>query len=464
MVDVTTDESEGGLQNATKRLRSLIRARPGEGSSLGVARRFASLAYGFRIANAGIAFLTQIALARWMGAHDFGIYIYVWTWVILLGTVTNVGLASSPQRFVPVYTERGDMDRLRGFLVGGPWLAFGLATIASLVALGAVFLARDAMEPWLLVPLLLGIGCLPLFVVTEVQDGIARAYDWPMIALAPSYLVRPLLLLAILAGLYVAGIEPDATSAMGAAIASTWITAALQSLAIHRRLRRRVGPGRRTYAPGEWLAYSLPQFLVEGFYLLLTYCDVIILERFVSPGEVAIYYAATKLSSLVAFVFFSVAAAAAHKFTMLHVSGRREDLAAFLRATVGWTFLPSLGMAVLILALGRPLLELFGPGFTAGYPALAILLLGLMARASIGPVEKLLSMLGQQSTCAFIYSIAFLANIGLNLAMVPQWGLAGAAAATSSALVLESILLFFVTKRRLGLHVFIWGGSRAPVS
>jgi O-antigen/teichoic acid export membrane protein len=184
----------------------------------------------------------------------------------------------------------------------------------------------------------------------------------------------------------------------------------------------------------------------------------------VPPGDVAIYYAATKLSSLVAFIFFSVAAAAAHRFTQFHVSGRREDLAAFFRLMLRWTFLPSLAMAGVLVILGRPLLELFGEGFAAGYPALVILLLGLMARASIGPVEKLLTMLGQQSVCALVYALAFLANIGLNLVMVPHLGLTGAAVATSSALVLESILLFILAKRRLGFHVFIWGGSAKPVS
>ena len=264
MVDVTTDESEGGLQNATKRLRSLIRARPGEGSSLGVARRFASLAYGFRIANAGIAFLTQIALARWMGAHDFGIYIYVWTWVILLGTVTNVGLASSPQRFVPVYTERGDMDRLRGFLVGGPGSPSAWRRCVPRRR-SAPCSSPAIMEPWLLVPFLLGLGCLPLFVLTEVQEGIARAYDWPVIALAPRFLVRPLLLLAIIAGLYMAGIEPDAAPA-------PWAPPS------HRRGSRRpcrargppAAPRRvgarapRTHAPGEWLPIPFPSFWWRG--------------------------------------------------------------------------------------------------------------------------------------------------------------------------------------------------------
>ena len=37
-------------------------------------------------------------------------------------------------------------------------------------------------------------------------------------------------------------------------------------------------------------------------------------------------------------------------------------------------------------------------------------------------------------------------------------GLTGAAIATASAVLTESTLLFVVAKRRLGLHVFVWGG------
>ena len=44
--------------------------------------------------------------------------------------------------------------------------------------------------------------------------------------------------------------------------------------------------------------------------------------------------------------------------------------------------------------------------------------------------------------------------------LIPRFGLSGAAIATSTAVLIESLLLFIVTKRRLGLHVFIWGGTR----
>jgi O-antigen/teichoic acid export membrane protein len=41
--------------------------------------------------------------------------------------------------------------------------------------------------------------------------------------------------------------------------------------------------------------------------------------------------------------------------------------------------------------------------------------------------------------------------------LVPKFGGYGAAAATSVSLAFETVLLFWITKRRLGLHVFAFG-------
>jgi O-antigen/teichoic acid export membrane protein len=55
-----------------------------------------------------------------------------------------------------------------------------------------------------------------------------------------------------------------------------------------------------------------------------------------------------------------------------------------------------------------------------------------------------------------VYATAFAANIALCVVLIPRFGIAGGAIAISGAMILESVLLFAVTKQRLGLHVFIW--------
>ena len=102
------------------------------------------------------------------------------------------------------------------------------------------------------------------------------------------------------------------------------------------------------------------------------------------------------------------------------------------------------------------MLMLFGEAFVAGYPIMAILAIGQLARASIGPAERLLNMLGQQRICALAYAAAFAVNIIGCVLLAPTYGGVGAASATAGAFVVESALLYLIARRRLGLHMFVW--------
>jgi O-antigen/teichoic acid export membrane protein len=432
------------------------RAWLGDASHASLAQRMAGGAFLIRVASAALLYLSQVLLARWMGSFEFGVYVYVWTWVLLIGGLFDLGLAQSAQRFIPEYVQRGRPDLLRGFLAGSRWLAAGAATAVGICAAAAIYTLRPWLDHYLVLPLVLACCCLPFYALGSVQDGIARSYNWLNVGLTPLFILRPALLLAFMALAYGAGLPVDATSAMLAAVGATWAATILQLFILGRRLGRTVEAGPKIYEPKMWLATSLPIFLVESFYLLLTYTDVLMLKAFRSPEEIAVYYAAAKTLALVAFVNFSVSAAVAHRFTEYHVSGDRARLSAFLADSIKWTFWPSLAATAAILALGRPFLWLFGPGFIDGYPIMFVLAAGLLARAAVGPVERLLNMLGEQNACALVYATAFVLNLVGCVVLIPRFGGIGAAIATSTALVVESILLFVVTKRRLGLHVFIW--------
>ncbi|MFD1331548.1 GNAT family N-acetyltransferase [Methylopila musalis] len=450
-----TDAAPSVVARLTARLKKLLADR----SDTAVAQKVAGGAFLFRVGNAGIAFASQILLARWMGENEYGVYVYVWTWVLLLGGVTSLGLASSPQRFIPEYADAGRLALLRGFLLGSRLLSIFFATTVTAIGLLGLWLFGDHLANWAVVPLYLALICVPMYVLTDVQDGIARSYNWIDVALAPAYLVRPLLILLLLGILSYAHYEATAVTAMAGTIIATWVTAVAQLVMLERRLARKAPAGPRAYDMSGWMKVSLPIFMVEGFYLLLAYTDVLVLSVFVEPHHVGVYYAAVKVMSLVAFVSFSVSAAVAHRFTEYSVTGDRERLEKMVRDAARWTFWPSLFGCAVLLALGWPILWLFGEAFTEGYPLLFVIAIGLLARATVGPLERLLNMLGQQNICAAVYGGAFLLNLGLAFALIPHFGVMGAAMATSATLTIESVILFVVTRRRLGLGALPWGGG-----
>jgi O-antigen/teichoic acid export membrane protein len=298
---------------------------------------------------------------------------------------------------------------------------------------------------------------MPAYAPTNVQEGIARSYDWIGLAMMPGYVVRQLLLTIMMAGAYLAQLPMNSVTAMIVAGMSIWLPTVGQLLAVNGRLRGRIERGPKAYDFKIWLLTALPILMVEGFYSLLAYTDVLVLQHFRPPDEVAIYYAAAKTLALVSFIYYSVSATTAHRFSGYHISGDRKGLSAFIAQSIKWTFWPSVSATALLLLCGRPILGLFGARFTDGYHLMFILAAGLLARAAIGPIERLLNMLGEQRICALVYAGAFGVNIGLCFALIPHFGMAGAAGATASALVIESVLLFMVTKNRLGFHAFIWG-------
>jgi O-antigen/teichoic acid export membrane protein len=448
--------TERAHRSPTSGLAARLRARLGEHSDRARAIRSAGAAFAIRVVSAALAYVVQVVLARWMGSFEFGVYIYAWTWVLLIGGLCDLGLASSAQRFIPEYAGKKQFELLRGFLSGSRWLTLALATLWAGIAAAGVWLFADKLKSYEIMPLYLACATLPLFAIGRAQDGIARSYDWINLALVPAYIIRPVLLIAMMAAAYALKFPTDASIAMLAALVTSWATVIAQTVSMNRKLASKVEPGPKSYRPRLWLAVSLPIFMVEGFYMLLTYADVIVLQQYRSPDEVAVYYAAAKTLALVAFVYFSVSAATAHKFSEYHVAGNKAELSAFLGDAIKWTFWPSLAVTIVILALGKPFLWLFGPQFMDGYYLMFILAVGPLARATVGPVERLLNMVGEQRACAVVYAAAFAANIALCVVLIPMFGVAGAAIAISGAMMLETVLLFMVTKERLGLHVFIW--------
>ncbi len=430
------------------------------GAGHGDAGRVSVIAFAIRIVNAAIAFISQVLLARWMGSFEYGIFVLVWTTMIIVGNLSCFGIHTTVIRFIPQYREAGELAMLRGVLFGSRvGVLVASSVLATLGALG-IWLLEPSIDHYYVLPFYLGVICLPMIALSDVLQGIARANSWAVSALASTYIVRPVLILAFMLGAVWLDYPADAVTAIWCAILATYVTTIWQLINVTQRIDIRVPEGPRSYDLHLWMKVSLPIFLVESFFFLLTNADVLMVGAYLDPHDVAVYFATVKTLALVHFVYFSVKAGVAQRYAQLAQQDGGLRLAEFARTTSAWTFWPSLAMGIAVLALGKPMLLLFGPGFDAGYPLLFVLVLGVVTRAAIGPAESLLTMTGNQNVCALVYGMALALNVGLNVWLIPQLGLWGAAIAMLGAIVFEAATIALLVWYRLGIPMAVFLPAR----
>jgi len=183
------------------------------------------------------------------------------------------------------------------------------------------------------------------------------------------------------------------------------------------------------------LSYSLPVALAGVFGACTLWMDRIFVGTLRSASEVGVYQAASQT----AFVFLIIASAfnliSAPMIADLYHRREWERLQSLFRTATKWELYLCLPPALLVLFRAPAVMTaVYGGEFTGGAAPLAILTGGLLALAAAGTTAPLLTMTGHQKTWIALSGGAFALNCALNALLIPVWGLAGAAAATSAAL------------------------------
>ena len=188
-------------------------------------------------------------------------------------------------------------------------------------------------------------------------------------------------------------------------------------------------------------AFSFWTFLGSGGYLVFSYADTIMIGYFMTEADVGIYRVALQLTSIATFVTIALHTTLYPKISYL---GKQDDLASVENA-LARAFTYSLLLAVPVVAggwiLGERLLYFFyTASATAGAGALAILLLVQVAHVFMFLQTMCLNALDRPRDSFRVTAVAVIANIILNLLLIPAYGIVGASAATLVTMVLNAAL------------------------
>lgn len=416
----------------------LRRLRHSELVSLG---RSSSFLFAMRIVGAATVYFTQVLLARWAGPAELGIYVFAFSWCIVISNVAVMGFPTVAVRVIGAGLASDNRTLARGFVRRSRQLVVGYAIVLAALATLVVLWWSPKIEEDKIVPLLIAFACIPLFSLMRVQGGIAHAFSWFGIRDLTNQVLRPLLLLSAIWVVWSSEYPLSAALVVALHFAIILLLDAGQAFFLARGLKKELSHVAPSYETAAWLRSALPLLFISLFTLYFPELNIILVGTFLPDADVAVYNACLRTAFLIAFGLIAVDSVILPRISYLYEKGDTQHLQCLIsRSTLLKVFGALLAFAVLALA-GKQILGLFGPDFVHGYPVLLLLGLAQLIRAIGGIAAELLAVTGQQNRCLPVFGSALVATLVLNSLLVPAFGLIGAAASIFIVIALSTIWL-----------------------
>jgi O-antigen/teichoic acid export membrane protein len=408
------------------------------------------------VLNVGVA----VVLGRMLGVGGYGAYAAGVGLATVLSAPAALGARPLLIRGTAAYSAAGEWGLLRGMI--GRTLAIGTLTscLVGAAACTVVVAVGDASE--VRSAMLASALLLPLMTVTLMTQGLLQGMRRLAAAFAPTTMLRPLALLAILGVLAVAGTEPSPGAAVLLQAAATALALVVSFGLVRQLLPRAVRDVAPSYATGEWVRRAVPMGLASGLNIVSGGIGIVLVGAISSAHEAGLLGAAVRVSSGAVLVSWAANEAFQPEVATAFASGKPGELqrtvTALTRAVAATTVVAALAVAL----LAGPLLSVFGSGFDDGVTALRVLCLAAVVNAAASVNVTLLVMTEHQRSAAFAAAAGLAVTVVLSALMIPPLGAAGGAWAFLGGVVARNVIASCLTLAKLGVDSTVLGRRARP--
>jgi O-antigen/teichoic acid export membrane protein len=205
--------------------------------------------------------------------------------------------------------------------------------------------------------------------------------------------------------------------------------------------------GKPVYEPRKLLRFSSVSWVGNASMQMLYWADSLLLARFVDPSQIAIYQVASRLVWMMGFVMTPINQSFAPRIADLWTRREWEALKRTYVAAAGWIQRLAVPFFVTLVLFAPELLRVFGPGYTAGVFVTVVLAVAKCTDVGTGPCGVMLNQGGQNLRGTVDTVLAVVIDLGLDLILIPRWGINGAAVAWAIAIVSLNVARVFQVRR-----------------
>lgn len=422
--------------------------------------RGSSLLLVGRLLSMTISNVVLILIVRYLPAADYGAFAYALTIVSLGEIIATFGLDLSITRFVPIYHEHGDYNKLFGTM---------LMAVSTIVSIGLlVMLFVYASQSWLypglikdqrIVSLLLIMIVLsPVQALDDILIGLCAVFASPRSIFFRKYILAPGLKLSVvlllilfksdvffLAGGYVAA------GIVGVGIYTIILVRLLyvKGLFQHLNVRAIQIPVR------EILIVTIPLLTTNVVYILMNTMDAVLLAYYGSTTDVAAFRAVQPTAMLNQAVFNAFGLLFMPQAARLFARKDREGINDLYWQTAIWIAVVSFPIFALTFSVARPLtILLFTRRYEQSATILALLSLGYYFNAALGFNGSTLTVYRKVRFTIIVNILAAVVNLGVNFLLIPRYGALGAAYGTGGTLIAHNIFKQIGLRFGTGISLF----------
>ncbi len=441
------------------------RAKKQMARNLGWLVRSSSAVVAARLAGVLLSIIIQVLIARTLGAADLGTFFVATAISMVLATL----LASGYPLMVPKFVARS----------GSPKGATGLKNFMAFARLSTVRLSVAICFPGALIiwfwPALglserlvftIAIFSAPPLAFLRINGALANAMRRFSLGYLPDILVRPLLLLVLIGALVAFYPDFGLLAVLSGYIAFAFALAAWQMGRVglpqsgdpeHKPAD--MGDIEQAASPGQkhqWFIQSLN--IMPGTIFVMVFGDITLLiaGMFLTSADIGIFGVTMRMSLLAAFAIHTVQQIAVRDIADAINESAFEKLAQSLKRVNLLNTLLAIGGVGFAIIFGQLVLSVFGPGFSAGYISLIILMTAQLVRATTGPTLQMIALTGLERASLAAFAAGFLVLVASSALLMPVLGLVGAALAVLLSTSAWSLWLAILLWRRTGINTSIF--------
>jgi O-antigen/teichoic acid export membrane protein len=416
-----------------------------------------------RTLGIGVTMLLNVALARWLSPEDFGSFLLLNSLFALASLLSMLGLNTAMVRFVSESLGQGDADRARRAM----WLVTAVAAVTITSTAGLTALAMSYYGTELLglpavpsiVPMVVA-GLVLLAMLQLTAEACRSLHEFRLASLfsggQTGGLLSNILFLMLIAAAMVLS-KPSFSMAVKLNLMAMGVCLPMAILGLARAARARlvVTPSRRTKTTltvNQLLGFSIPMLTIQLLTFGTTQADLWIAGISCPHDQLALYGAARRLMLLVTMPLQMVNLTVISSIAELYAQDRQDDLERILRRATTLAAVPSAGAILVLTLFGGSILELlFGSYFRQAALPLGILGVGQLFLVCAGGCGCALEMTGHQMASLLVTLLTAVAMATIGTWAAVHFGILGLAIASTSIITAQSISMWLLAKRIVGV-------------